>query len=323
MSTQFLGFRRKINSLLFFNWALLNKVIEVLLRNIKNYKLLLLYQRKEVIKFLKDRQEVSMKNPKVLAVIAHIASEVQAKDKQKASEKIEKLKNTIDGLLASFAHCELTIVICTMAGKHITEYLPDYQIKRVQVQEEEDCDPMLIGFKAQDKFAKRQDEFDWYLFIEDDILLHDSLFLEKLEKFNKNSGNDRAILLPNRYELWEGKKSYIDLTIEKELAWNKISTVEVEGTKFAEFSNPHSGIYCLSQSQLKSWLKTGRQWQYKSVFVGPLESAATFCLLECFSLYKPHPQNLHFLEVRHYDTKYSQLYPETSPYIFSPVKSAS
>lgn len=316
-------FRRKLNSLLFFNLALMKKIIEVLARNVKNYKLLLLYQRKEVIKVLKDHHELTEKKPRILVVIAHIASEEQAREKEKAAEKIEKIKNTIDGLLASFAHCELTIFVSTTTGRHITQYLPEYQIQRIQVQEEENCDPMYIGFKAQDKFADKQNDFDWFLFIEDDIVIQDSLFLEKLEKFNQNCGNDRAVLLPNRYEIWEGNKSYIDLTIEHKLAWDKFSAVEVEGIKLAECSNPHSGIYCLSQSQLKIWLKTGRKWQYQSVFVGPLESAATFCLLECFSLYKPHPKNLHFLEVRHYDTKYSKLYPDPSPYILSPVKTAS
>jgi hypothetical protein len=127
-------------------------------------------------------------------------------------------------------------------------------------------------------------------------------------------------LLPNRYEVWQGTKNYIDLTIDTNVAWNKLSSVDIDGVKYAECTNPHAGLYCLSQSQLHTWVKSGRRWNYQDLMVSPLESAATFCLLECFKLYKPHPTNLNFLEVRHYDTKYSKLYPDASPYTLSPVR---
>ena len=38
------------------------------------------------------------------------------------------------------------------------------------------------------------------------------------------------------------------------------------------------------------------------------ESAATGCLAEAFRLYKPHVDNMTYLEVRHWDTKYSELH---------------
>jgi hypothetical protein len=42
--------------------------------------------------------------------------------------------------------------------------------------------------------------------------------------------------------------------------------------------------------------------------------------LECFTIYKPHPANLNYFEVRHYDTKYSKLIPHPeSPYTLSAV----
>ena len=240
--------------------------------------------------------------------------------------KIEKLKQTIDGLLSSFAHCDLTIIVHTVAGRHITPYLPEYQINCIRVQEEKDCDPMFIGFRAQEQLVNKIDEFDWFLFIEDDIIIHDAYFLEKLEKFNKACGYENAILLPNRYEMCQGTKNYIDLTLDVEdfePAWNRLSVVEIEGVKHAACTNPHAGMYCLSQSQMKHWINSGREWRDTNLIVGPLESAATYCLLECFSLYKPHPSNLNFLEVRHYDTKYSELYPNPSPYRLSAMKEKS
>ena len=319
METERQSLKKKFYQFVMFRLALMIELI----RNLKQYfKVALFYQRCDVIKTFGEGQQVKPIPPKVIAVIPHITSVEESQDRQKAVAKIEKLRLTIDSLLASFAHCELTIVIKTVADQHITAYLPEYQINCIQVQEESDLDPMFMGFKCQDELVKRVDEFDWFLFLEDDILLEDSFILEKLEKFNTNCGSKRALLFPNRYELWEGTKRYIDLIIDRGLEWNRLSTVEVDGVKFGECTNPHSGFFGLSKDQVKLWMESGREWNNKNLgFGGPRECAATFSLLECFSIYKPHPTNLHFFEVRHYDTKYSQLYPELSPdYIFSAIQ---
>lgn len=320
METERKSLKRTLFQFVMFRLALM---IE-LLRNLKQYfKVGLFYQRCDVIKTLGEGHKVKPIPPKVIAVIPHITSVEESKDRQKAAAKIEKLRLTIDSLLASFAHCQLTIVIKTVADRHITAYLPEYQINCIQVQEESNLDPMFMGFKCQDELVKRVDEFDWFLFLEDDILLEDSFILEKLEKFNANCGSKRALLFPNRYELWEGTKRYIDLIIDRGLEWNRLSIVDVDRVKFGECTNPHSGFFALSKDQVKLWGESGREWNNKNLgFGGPRECAATFSLLECFSIYKPHPANLHFFEVRHYDTKYSQLYPELGPdYIFSAIQS--
>jgi hypothetical protein len=169
-----------------------------------------------------------------------------------------------------------------------------------------------VGFKAQDEMIQRIDQFDWFMSIEDDIVVHDSSFLDKIECFNRHSGEAKAVLLPHRYEMLEGVKTYIDLTYSEDLSksflrWNAASAITIGDMKFCEFVNPHAGIYCLSRAQLKIWIESGRSWYDKVVMVGPLESAITGCLLECFLLYKPHPYSQHFLEVQHWDTKYSSV----------------
>jgi hypothetical protein len=286
----------------------------------RKIRILALQLRAKVITCLRDPQPIQVNNPKVFAIVTHVTSKAELHHPHLVATKVDKLKNTIDGLLTSFAHCDLSILINTVPDQHIIAHLPDYQRHYIQVLETSDCDPMYLGFRVQDEFIKRLDDFDWFLFIEDDIVVHDSSFLEKLERFNQDCGYEDAVLLPNRYEMWEGKKTYIDLVISPEIAWNKLSEVEVGEIKFAECANPHSALYCLSRSQLQRWVKSGRTWYNQNLMVGPLESAATFCLLECFKLFKPHPANLHFLEVRHHDDKYSRLYPGPSPYTLSSVR---
>jgi hypothetical protein len=124
--------------------------------------------------------------------------------------------------------------------------------------------------------------------------------------------------------MYQGTEKYIDLTIAPQLSCNQLSSVEIEGVKFAEFSTPHSALYCWSRKQMKQWIKSGRVFKNQVVKVGLLESAATFCVWECFSIYKPHPSNLNYFEVRHYDSKYSKLYPEPeSPSTLSAVNKSS
>jgi len=290
---------------------------------VQKVKLIQFYQRREVIEFLADPEALPGDRPRVMTAIAHITSSEEAASREAGATKIERLSHTIEGLLTSLAHCHLQIVICTVPGRHITAYLPDYQQQAISVAEIGDCDPMYIGFAAQDLLAAQVDHHNWLMFIEDDIVLYDSCFLDKINQFNQVYGHDTALLFPNRYEMHQGKKSYIDLTIERDLAWDRLSSFTIGTVKFAECTNPHAGIYCLSQVQMRRWIASGRTWKNRPLMVGPLESAATFCLLECFSLFKPHPTNLNYLEVRHYDTKYSKLYPGPSPYILSAVSQQS
>lgn len=309
--------RRKVAHLIFFQIAVIQQLWRVAARYTK---LMLFYQRNHIINLFKEGEQPKKKRPKILAAVAHITSVEEAKSQDGATQKIERLRHTIDGLLTSFAHCDLSIVVHTLPNRHITAYLPEYQINCIQIQESPECDPMFVGFRLQEEFVNKVDEFDWFLFIEDDIILYDAFTLEKLEKFNQLSGYENAILHPNRYEMYQGTKRYIDFIIDTYLAWNNLSGVEIENVKFAEFTNPHAAFYCLSRKQMKQWIKSGRVWRNQVVNVGPLESAATFCLLECFSIYKPHPSNLNYFEVRHYDSKYSRLYPDPeSPYTLSAI----
>lgn len=313
--------KTKVINFIFLEIALMQQIFRVATSKIK---MMFYFQRGVVINLLKDDEPQKNKRPKILVGLAHITSVEESNNQEKAATKIERLKHTIDGLLTSFAHCDVSIVVHTLPNRHITAYLPQYQINCIQVEEGPECDPMFVEFRLQEEFVNKVDEFEWFLFLEDDIILYDAFTIEKLEKFNQQSGYENAILYPNRYEMYEGTKRYIDLTVEKNLVWNKLSSVEIEKVKFAEFSNPHAAFYCLSRKQMKQWIKSGRLWKNQVINVGPLESAATFCLLECFSIYKPHPSNLNYFEVRHYDNKYSQLYPEPeSPYTLSAVDSSA
>jgi hypothetical protein len=247
---------------------------------------------------------------RVLAVLTHVG------DPEHPEVGVARLTATLEGLLESLAHTSLELVVNALKGRHVVAGLPAYLRERVTVREQEGIEPLFLGFEAQEEFAARAGEFDWFMFLEDDLVLADSLLLEKLTFFNEAAPPD-AVLLPHRFELFEGRKIRIDLRSKRRAGEtgivNRLTVIEAGDWRFAEFENPHSGVYCLSQAQLRRWLATGRRWKGTSSYYGPLESAATGSLEECFRLYKPHPDTIGFLEIRHLGTKYAELYESLHP----------
>jgi hypothetical protein len=242
---------------------------------------------------------------RVAVALAHVAPLDDVAEPERRRPRLERLRNTIDGLMMSFAAHELSITVCTATDHQVVEHLPEYQRNALDMRRFDDCDPMHVGFRAHDVLADAARDSDWLLFIEDDIVIQDGCFLDKLAAFNRAVRDPRSLLLPNRFELHEGRKTYIDLTICENVSWDGASAFEDSGMVFAECSNPHAGMFCMAQEQVTLWGSRGRSWRDEAVMVSPLETAATLSLLECFRLFKAAPPNLAYLEVRHFDTKYS------------------
>lgn len=294
------------------------KALECIRSVSRKVRLRLFYDRFAVIQSLAE-PILRKPPPKVLVGIVHITSEEEAADAEKAKTKVARVTATLDGLLTSFSHCKLEITLITMRNRHVAKFLrPDHR-RIVTVKEELDCDPMFIGYRVHELFVNERDKYDWYLFLEDDIEISDSCLLDKVGKFSRLPGMQRSILMPNRFEMLNGVKRYIDLTPFKDIAWNRLSKVMLDGFVLSECSNPHAGMFCLSREQLRMFAEDRRDWRGKDVFGGSRESAATFSLMEHFTLYKPHPDNLHYFECRHVDTKYSELHPDAVDYSYSAV----
>jgi hypothetical protein len=240
---------------------------------------------------------------RVVVAVAHVVD--ASRDRETATSR---LACALDGVLESLAEADVELVVHTVPGGHSVDDLPGYLRDRVELLEHDDVNPLLVGFQAQRDFAARGDR-DWFMFLEDDIVATDVLLLEKLAYFNAGAPPG-TLLLPHRYEYFEGERTYVDQVSKRspvpELAFDRHTVLEIGGWKFAEFANPHSAFYCLSQEQLERWLATGLHWFEKISLVAARESAATGCLGEAFRLYKPHPDNMAFLVVRHWDTKYAR-----------------
>jgi hypothetical protein len=205
------------------------------------------------------------------------------------------------------------VVVFTAGNQHVLDRLPVhpdlYQHYPV------DVEPLLLGFQCQKMLRDRWGNYDYYCFLEDDLILHDPWFFTKLSWFNGHVGNDK-LLLPNRFERGPGPefhKAYVDGDLAPRVTarWQNVndkpqlrSTVMQTSVLFQRPLNPHCGCYFLNAGQMEHWTQQPYFSDQDCSFVGPLESAATLGIMRAFKIYKPAPENACFLEIEHFGDQF-------------------
>lgn len=211
---------------------------------------------------------------------------------------------------------EIDIVICTTGNYHLLGQLPlpAHFYKHHPTQTE----PMLLGFACQELLRDSLGQYDYYCFLEDDLILFDPWFFIKLAWFSKMTST-RHLLQPNRYEVSpQGlvRKAYIDGDLAPRVTapfQNVREEPELQGQVmgspviFRRALNPHSGCYFLNAAQMAYWAEQPYFLDRDTSFVGPLESAATLGIMKTFKIYKPAPALAGFLEIQHYGNGFLSL----------------
>jgi hypothetical protein len=207
---------------------------------------------------------------------------------------------------------EVHVVICTVDNQHLLNQLP---IDRNLYQHHPaDIEPRMLGFCCRRVLRDRWGNYDYYCYLEDDLIVHDPWLFAKLAWFNQHVGDDK-LLMPNRFEYGSGPglhKLYVDgdLAAEGTARFQDITDQpQLEGSVlgrqvlFRRPRNPHSGCYFLNARQMGHWMSQPSSFADDTSFVGPLESAATLGVMRAFKIYKPATENASFLEVQHYGTR--------------------
>lgn len=210
----------------------------------------------------------------------------------------------------------IDIVICTTQNAHLLSQLPlppaSYKHHATNVE------PMLLGFECQEVLRHFLGQYDYYCYLEDDLILHDPWLFVKLGWFNHHAGNG-CLLQLNRYEVSpNGKvaKAYIDgdllphLTAKFQNVQDQpqfIGKVMEQSVKFKRTLNPHAGCYFLNAEQMQYWAKQPYFLDRDCSFVGPLESAATLGIMKTFKIYKPAASHANFMEIQHFGSSFLKL----------------
>ena len=209
---------------------------------------------------------------------------------------------------------EVTVVACSTRGFHLVQHLKG--IAHLFTHRQCDRDPKFLGLECRAALAEGIGRYDWFCYLEDDLMLTDPLFFHKLAWFRQVAGAD-AVLQPNRCEVAIGQpvhKAYIDGNMAdatqsprfQNIADRPVVEAEAFGQRyvFKRVNNPHSGTFFLDAKQMERFAQQPDFQAEESGFAGPIESCATLGIMRHFRVYKPARVNAGFLEVRHLNNRY-------------------
>ena len=231
---------------------------------------------------------------------------------------------------------EIEVVVCTSGQRHL---LGELELPAGYYRHEpRDCDPIMLGFECHALLRDNLGRYDFFCYLEDDLLIHDPWFFAKQRFFNLRAGN-KCLLQPNRYEVehirpahWQSqwhtdtdttplqgvpraRKTYIDGDLDEKLV-RKYQNID-DQPEMAVVSmgvpipcrrtlNPHCGGFFLNAEQMEHWSRQRHFLDLDCSFFSPIESANTFGVMRTFKIYKPAPAVANFLEIEHYGTSMTQ-----------------
>lgn len=210
---------------------------------------------------------------------------------------------------------EIDVVVCTTGDSHLLNAAP--ALKELCRQHETGAEPMLLGFECHKVLADARGRYDYYAYVEDDLVITDPLFFRKRRLFDRSFG-PAALLQPNRYEvLPDGPvhKLYVDYHVRPALTSPHQDVTQQpalhlpfldETIRFERTCYPSAGGFFLSADQLPMWVKSPFFLDGDYSYLSPLDSAATLSVMKTFRIYKPSLDQAWFLEVLHASTRWIQ-----------------
>jgi hypothetical protein len=213
-----------------------------------------------------------------------------------------------------FSPVQMDIAVCTTGSTHVIgrgHLEPGNLFQHVQTS----MKPHLLGFACHHLMRQMLGKYDFFCYMEDDLLVSDPLFFVKLAWFADRFGSG-ALLQPHRFETCDGSpidKLYIDGPVHANFTsqWQNPAdhpTLEagVLGwtIAFHRTPNPHAGCFFLNASQMEDWTKQPYFLDGDTSFAGPLESAASLGIMKCFRIYKPAAEFAGFFEIHHLGRRY-------------------
>jgi hypothetical protein len=217
-------------------------------------------------------------------------------------------KNTEMEKLVNQFTFDFDIKICTNENDHLIgdlEYGGEI-FEHIKINK----DPLFLGFYTQAIMSEFKERYDYYCYLEDDIIIHDQFFFKKLDMFNRVA-NPLHLMQPQRFEpsMYNGKlrknfltKVYMDYQIYKikdnidryELDIMD-SKIIISATTYA-----HSGCFFLNNEQFKYLIQKPEWANFSNVDRNmALDNAASKAIGKNFRIFKPHRNSMNFFEVEH------------------------
>ena len=205
----------------------------------------------------------------------------------------------------------VTVKVVTVPEKHLLSEIgiPSRLYEHVPI----NADPRHIGFETHKVIRSHAGQYDYYGYLEDDIVIHDPHFFCKLDYFNRNvtSADSKALLQPNRFESFLGTdkvhsewvyKIYPDYTYSDGPVGDVIHTLDYLGgrVQFERARAPHSGCFFVNEAQLAALDQAPTFGSIEGIDDGMvLDAAATLPIDQAFNVYKSTQRDMNFLQVEH------------------------
>lgn len=149
-------------------------------------------------------------------------------------------------------------------------------------------DPKHIPYESLNLMRASVDKYDYFLNIEDDILIGSDV-INNIIEFDKTSGG-KEILIPNRIEQRGDFWDCVDLRAMA--SWSK-NKKRWNGLLLREAVNCHSGMLCMSTKKFKEGVKSLDPTYRKQFHGGPMASAFAY-FHSPFTLYRnSNPNKFH------------------------------
>jgi hypothetical protein len=168
-------------------------------------------------------------------------------------------------------------------------------------------DPLSLPAEARRFLLEHPEPAALHVYLEDDLVIQDPLFIDKFAWFLERTQH-RLALMPHRYELTHDPRAprlYVDGPIDADYlqTFQTPQTEVANGTfwdgcrvNFDIANNPHSGMFAISEPQRRLLQERGVA---EKGFIGPLETVATYTVLQHFPVLKPSWPYRHFLTIEH------------------------
>ncbi|MEB3263003.1 MAG: hypothetical protein VKJ66_01380 [Synechococcus sp.] len=194
-----------------------------------------------------------------------------------------------------------------MGDSYLEPLLTHFQ-RYIHVHQVDIDDPLRLPHEARRYLLESMPEVDLLLYLEDDLVVQDRLFVDKLFWFLERTGH-KMVLMPHRYEL-TGDRISPRLFVDGPIAVDFLEGLgrpprervaqgrfwDGQEVLFDLASNPHSGCFAVSRQQRKILCDLGVA---DEGFVGPLETVATYTVLQHFPVVKPAWCSRDFLLIEH------------------------
>ena len=152
-------------------------------------------------------------------------------------------------MLETFAHMEHDVDVVVVCEE--PKDLPDHVEQVVGLPSE---DPWSLPFAHRQVFIERAEEYDLFVYSEDDTLI-EQRHLDSFVALQSRLPGDMITGFMRFEEHPDGARSYC--TIHSHYRWLPTSVRRIAGLTFARFTNDHAACYALTRDQLKRAIASG------------------------------------------------------------------